>query len=46
MELHLDEKVTESLRIKIKGTAGTNDIMALEATNQDNQVDEALCRQE
>ena len=50
MELHLglDEEPTESLRVRIKGRAGTGDIivgMCCRPPDKDERADEALCRQ-
>jgi len=49
MELHLgkDEESTESLWGRIKGRAGTGDSIvevSYRPPNQEDQVDEALCR--
>jgi len=50
MELHMrtDEEPTESLWVRIKGRAGTGDIImgvCYRPPNQENRADEALCRQ-
>ena len=49
MELHLgmDEELTESLRVRIKGRAGTGDIIVgvcYRPPDQEDQADEALYR--
>jgi len=48
MELHLGMEPTESLWLRIKGRAGTGDIIVrvcYRPPNQEDQTDEALCRQ-